>query len=144
MKSAEITDAVLRRMQDFRFVRINYPGGDMVGHTANMEATTIAMEAIDLSLKRLAEKVDKLGGALLVVADHGNAEELLDENGQKKTAHTTNKVPCIIYDNTPNKDKYRVSDIKNPGLANLASTIATMLGQGDYPEGWEQPLIFVL
>ena len=144
MRSAEITDAVLEKMPDYKFIRVNYPGGDMVGHTADIEATIIAMEAIDISLARIAKKADELGGCLIVVADHGNAEELLDENGQKKTAHTTNKVPCIIYDNTPNKDKYRVSDIKNPGLANLASTIATLLGQGDCPEGWEQPLIFVL
>lgn len=144
MKSAEITDAVLRRMQDFRFVRINYPGGDMVGHTANMEATTIAMEAIDLSLKRLAEKVDKLGGALLVVADHGNAEELLDAAGQPKTSHTTNKVPFIIYDNTENREKYRLGDLAEPGLSNVAATIATMLGLNDYPSKWDAPLISVL
>ena len=144
MRSAEITDKVIEKMPDHKFIRINYPGGDMVGHTADMEATIVAMEAIDISLGRIAKKVDELGGCLIVVADHGNAEELLDATGAKKTAHTTNKIPCIIYDNTENKDKYRLNAIKNPGLANIAATVATMLGQEDYPKGWEQPLIFVL
>ena len=144
MRSAEITDKVLRRMKDFGFVRVNYPGGDMVGHTADIDATVIAMEAIDLSLKRLAEEVDKLGGALVIVADHGNAEELLDASGQPKTAHTTNKVPCIIYDNTKNREKYALNDIANLGLSNIAATMAVMLGLNDYPEEWDASLIKVL
>ena len=143
MKSAEITDEVLKRMKDFKFVRINYPGGDMVGHTADMEATVVAMEAIDISLARIAEEVDKLGGVLIVVADHGNAEELLDVDGKPKTAHTTNKVPLIIYDNTVNRGKYKLAAIAKPGLANLAATIAVLLGQ-DYPASWNEPLISVI
>ena len=142
MRSAEITDAVLTRMRDYRFVRINFPGGDMVGHTANIEATIVAMEAIDISLARIAAKVDELGGCLIIVADHGNAEELLDANGEPKTSHTTNRVPCIVYDNTVNRAKYTLSgELINPGLANLAATIATMLGLPDYPRSWSEPLI---
>lgn len=144
MRCAEITDAAVARMKDFRFVRINYPGGDMVGHTANMDATIIAMEAIDLSLKRLAEKVDELHGALLIVSDHGNAEELLDAAGAPKTSHTTNKVPFIIYDNTDNRGKYELSKVANPGLSNLAATVATMLGFNDLPAKWDESLISVL
>ena len=144
MRSAEITDMVLEKMPDYRFVRINYPGGDMVGHTANMEATIVAMEAIDISLARIAEEVDRLGGALIIIADHGNAEELLDENGEKKTSHTTNQVPFIIYDNTTNRDKYKLSDLENPSIASIAATVATMLGQSDYPELWDKSLVTVL
>jgi len=144
MRSAEITDAVIKRMPEFKFVRLNFPGGDMVGHTADMEATIVAMEAIDLSLARIAAKVDELGGALIIVADHGNAEELLDADGAKKTSHTTNKVPCIIYDNTANRGKYQLAQVSEPGLANLAATIATMLGQSDYPAVWAAPLIKVV
>ena len=144
MKCAEITDVAVNRMKDFKFVRINYPGGDMVGHTADMDATILAMEAIDLSLKRLAEKVDELHGALLIVSDHGNAEELFDETGAPKTAHTTNKVPFIIYDNTDNREKYELSGVKEPGLSNLAATVATMLGFNDLPAKWDAPLISVL
>ena len=144
MKTAEITDAAIDKMQDFKFVRINYPGGDMVGHTANMNATIVAMEAIDLSLWRLAKKIDELHGALLIVADHGNAEELLDANGQPKTSHTTNKVPFIIYDNTKNREKYELNSLNEPGLSNVAATIAVMLGENDFPPKWDAPLISVL
>ena len=144
MKCAEITDAAVARMKDFKFVRINYPGGDMVGHTADMDATILAMEAIDLSLKRLAERVDELHGALLIVADHGNAEELFDADGSPKTAHTTNKVPFVIYDNTDNRGRYELSGVKEPGLSNLAATVATMLGFNDLPAKWDAPLISVL
>ncbi len=141
MRSAEITDTVLDNLDKYKFVRINYPGGDMVGHTADMEATIVAMEAIDLSLARIAAKVDELGGALIIVADHGNAEELLDKNGAKKTSHTTNKVPCIIYDNTVNRGKYQLAPVYDPGLANIAATMAVLLGQNDYPESWDTALI---
>lgn len=141
MKSAEITDAVINNLDKYKFVRLNFPGGDMVGHTADMEATIVAMESIDLSLARIAEKVDELHGALLIVADHGNAEELLDSAGKPKTSHTTNKVPFIIYDNTDNREKYALTDKKDLGLKNLAATIATLLGFDDYPEVWNDSII---
>ena len=143
MKSAEITDVVVEKMQDFDFVRVNFPAGDMVGHFADMDSTVIAMEATDLSLARIAKKVDELGGCLIITADHGNAEELADENGVPKTSHTLNNVPFIIYDNTENREKYIINDIKNPGLANITATIATLLGFDDYPESWQKPLIVV-
>ena len=141
MRSAEITDAVLDNLNKYKFVRMNFPGGDMVGHTADMEATIVAMEAIDLSLSRLAEKVDELGGCLIVVADHGNAEELLDAEGNLKTSHTLNKVPCIFYDNTKNRSHYQLAEVTDPGLKNLAATIAILLGLNDYPENWAPSLI---
>lgn len=141
MKCAEITDAVIDNMPNYKFVRLNFPGGDMVGHTADIDATIIAMEAIDLSLKRIAAEVDKLGGVLVIVADHGNAEELFDANGNKKTAHTTNRVPCIIYDNTDNRYAYKDAELSKPGLANLAATIAMLLGYDDIPASWNQSLI---
>ena len=141
MRCAEITDEVLNNLDKYKFVRINYPGGDMVGHTADLEATIVAMESIDLSLNRIMEKVNELGGCLVVVADHGNAEELLDDAGRPKTAHTTNRVPCLICDNTDNRKKYQLSDVTNPGLSNLAATIAILCGISDYPKEWDQPLI---
>ena len=141
MRSAEITDAVIDNLDKYRFVRINYPGGDMVGHTADINATIVAMEAIDLSLKRLYDKVRELGGCLIIVADHGNAEELLDQNGEPKTSHTTNKIPCIICDDTKNRSYYQLNGVSEPGLANLAATIALLFGQSDYPKSWSEPLI---
>ncbi len=144
MRSAEIADAVIQNMPKYKFIRLNFPGGDMVGHTANLEATMTAMEAIDLSLKRIAKKVDELGGVMIIVADHGNAEELLDADGNKKTAHTTNQVPCIFYDNTENKDKYELSNVREPGLSNLAATIATLVGYNEFPSSWSKSLIKVI
>lgn len=141
MKSAEITDAALLAMGKIKFIRLNYPGGDMVGHFGELEPTIAAMEAIDIQLARLATKVDALGGMMLITADHGNAEELLDSKGNPKTAHTTNPVPCIFYDNTKNAKLYKSAGLKNPGLTNVAATIATLLGLPDYPAIWQKPLI---
>ena len=142
MRCAEITDTVLDNLDKYKFVRLNYPGGDMVGHTADMEATIVAMESIDLSLARIAAKVDELGGVLVIVADHGNAEELLDSTGAKKTSHTTNRVPCIIYDNTAERSKYNITG-GNKGISSIAATVAVLLGQNDYPESWDKALIEV-
>ncbi len=143
MKSAEIADIALDAMDKIKFIRLNFPGGDMVGHFGELEPTIAAMEAIDIQLARLAEKVDALGGMMLITADHGNAEELLDKDGQPKTAHTTNPVPCIFYDNTKNAKLYKSANLKDPGLTNVAATIATLLGLPDYPALWRPSLIKV-
>lgn len=140
MRSAEIADKTIEKMDNYKFIRLNFPGGDMVGHSADMEATVIAMEAIDLALGRIAAAVDKLGGALVIVADHGNAEELVDANGNKKTSHTTNRVPFIIYDNSVNRGLYQSTNVPQPGLANLAATLAVMLGL-EPDANWEPSLI---
>lgn len=141
MKSAEITDTVLANLKKYKFIRINYPGGDMVGHFAALEPTIVALEAIDIQLARLAHEVDKLGGILLITADHGNAEELLDKNNKPKTSHTTNQVPCIFYDNTKNAKRYKKASLKDPGLTNVAATVSTLLGLPDYPARWQKSLI---
>ena len=141
MKSAEITDKLLAAIesQKYDFLRINYPGGDMVGHFADMEATITAMEAIDISLKRIVDAVNKLGGITVITADHGNAEELADTDGTPKTSHTTNRVPCIFVDETDNASKYQLSK-GDRGLANLASTIAMLLGE-EPDEAWLPSII---
>lgn len=144
MKSAEIADAVLENLERFKFLRLNFPNGDMVGHYAEMESSIIAIESVDLALSRIAKKVDELGGMMLICADHGNLEEIADENGKPKTSHTLNKVPCIFYDNTENKTKYQPVELENAGLANIASTISLLLGEDNYPEMWCSPLIKVL
>ena len=133
MKCAEITDKLVEAIGSgkYDFLRINYPGGDMVGHFGEMEPTIAAMEAIDISLKRIIEAVNKLGGITVITADHGNAEELLNEDGTPKTAHTTNRVPCIFVDDTENAELYKLSS-DDRGLANLASTITMLLGQEPY------------
>ena len=127
MKAAEITDKLVAAIESekYQFLRINYPGGDMVGHFGEVEPTIAAMEAIDISLKRIIEAVNKLGGVTIITADHGNAEELM-EDGKPKTSHTTNKVPCIFVDDTENAKSYKLTD-GDFGLANLASTITMLL-----------------
>jgi len=141
MKAAETTDRVLEKLNEYDFVRLNYAGGDMVGHFAELEPTITALEAIDIQLTRLAAEVDRLGGVLIVTADHGNAEELVDENGQPKTAHTTNLVPFVIYDNTKNREKYQLKHLEQAGLANVAATVATLLGLDHLPASWQPSLI---
>lgn len=142
MKTAEIADAVLEKINKYKFIRLNFPGGDMVGHFAELESTIIAMESIDLALARIAKKVDELGGMMIITADHGNAEEVADREGNPKTSHTLNKVPCIFYDNTENRNKYRSAGLADAGLTNIASTIATLFGEAqDVPSSWRPPLI---
>lgn len=143
MKAAEITDTALLALDKFQFVRLNYPNGDMVGHFGEMQPTIVAMEAMDVQLRRLAEKVDALGGMMIITADHGNAEEMLDRDGNPRTAHSTNPVPCIFYDNTKNAKRYRAASLKVPGLANVAATLALLLGLPDYPATWQPPLLKV-
>lgn len=142
MKSAEITDTVLENLDKYKFIRLNFPGGDMVGHFAEIEPTISALEAIDIGLARLAKRVDELGGMMIITADHGNAEELIDGRGEAKTSHSKNPVPCIFYDNTQNRDKYVLNGfVSDPGLSNVAATIATLLGLEDFPKTWRESLI---
>lgn len=143
MQATKITDTVLENMENYRFIRINYPNGDMVGHYAELEPGIVAVETVDLQLQRLAKKLDELGGMMLIIADHGNVEELIDKNGGPMTSHTTNPVPCIFYDNTKNRARYRLKSLENPGLANISPTLALLLGldPSALPKSWHPPLI---
>ncbi len=143
MKSAEITDLVIEAVRSgaYPFIRLNYPNGDMVGHTGNREAAIIAAEAVDLCLGRLIKAAAESHGCAMITADHGNLEEMfeLDKKGkimldkktgepQHKTAHTLNMVPFIIFDPEYNNE-YRLRKFAEPaGLANVASTILLFLG----------------
>jgi 2,3-bisphosphoglycerate-independent phosphoglycerate mutase len=154
MKSAEITDVLLMKIKEnkFPFMRVNFPNGDMVGHTGVLESTIIGVESVDIALKRLLAAIDSVGGMAIITADHGNAEEMYelsksgepqkDKNGRisAKTSHTLNPVPCIFYDNTANKDSYEVVERSDYGLANLAATISTLLGVEPL-DCWNQSMI---
>lgn len=143
MKAYEITDKLIDaiKSEKYDFLRVNFPNGDMVGHTGNYEATIIGVEAVDDNLGRIMKAVDEVNGILLVMADHGNAEEmyqLKDKSVKKaKTSHTTNPVPFIIY----GKD---ISDIKikdgDFGLANVASTVTDLFGIEKNPK-WLESII---
>ena len=154
MKSAEITDKLVELISEnkYPFMRVNFPNGDMVGHTGVFESAVIGVESVDIALKRILPAIDAVGGMAIITADHGNAEEMFelakdgtpkaDKDGRikAKTSHTLNKVPCIFYDNTENKDKYEVVDSDSYGLANIAATIADLLGV-EKPDCWESSMI---
>ena len=154
MKCAEITDRLIEEMRSgkYKYLRVNFPNGDMVGHTGSFLATECSMEALDLQLARLLKVVDELHGAALITADHGNADEMyeldkkgqlkLDKNGsaKAKTSHTLNPVPFIIYDNFT-ADKYTVKlGREDFGLSAVAATTVNMLGY-EAPEIWDESMI---
>ncbi len=157
MKCAEITDKLIECLQSgkYKYLRVNFPNGDMVGHTGSLAATRCSMEALDLQLGRILPVVDALGGVALITADHGNADEMYemdkktgmpktDKNGnyKSKTSHTLNPVPCIIYDNTDAKNHYSVKTEGSYGLSNVAATTVNLLGY-KAPEMWDGSIIEV-
>jgi len=153
MKSAEITDKLIEALRSgkYRYLRVNFPNGDMVGHTGNMAATRIGVEAVDIQLKRILDVIDELDGAALITADHGNADEMYEMdkktgdikkdkngNGKAKTSHTLNPVPCFIYDKNNN---YKLkADNGQFGLSNVAATMVNMMGY-EAPEMWDESVI---
>ncbi len=156
MKCAEITDTLIDclRSGKYKCLRVNFPNGDMVGHTGSLAATRCSMEALDLQLGRILPVIDELGGVAVITADHGNADEMfemdkkgqpkVDKNGKmkSKTSHTLNPVPCIIYDNTDAKAGYTVKADGSFGLSNVAATVVNLLGY-EAPEMWDASIIEV-
>ena len=156
MQCALITDKLIEMIRSgrYRAIRCNFPNGDMVGHTGSIEATRIAMEALDLQLARILPVVDEVRGVALITADHGNADEMYEtdkKTGQPKvgkdgkykakTSHTLNRVPFIVYDNFYT-DGYTVKEDENKefGLANVAATAVNFLGY-EAPEMWYTSMI---
>ena len=157
MQCAEITDKMIELIESgkYDYIRVNYPNGDMVGHTGNFAATKISVEALDLQLARLLPVIDKMGGIAIITADHGNADEMYevdkkgnvkyDKNGKPKakTSHTLNRVPCIIYDNTDAKNAYTVKEDTGAfGLSNVAATMVNLMGYAA-PAMWDESVIDV-
>ncbi len=137
MKSAQITDKVIEALdsKEYDFIRINYPNGDMVGHTGLIQSVVTSVESVDLALNRLLPAIDRNNAILLVLADHGNADEMYDKKGQIKTSHSLNPVPFIVY----GKDVELKQD-GHFGLANVAATVADLLEIEPNPV-WEESLI---
>ena len=140
MQAGEITDVVLDSIDNskHKFIRINYPNGDMVGHTGDLLAVEISVEAVDLSVGRLIKAIAKANGVLIVTADHGNADEMYqmkngevalgsDGNPKMKTSHTLNPVPCYIYDPSGSLPLELAAN-QDLGISSLAATIMTCLG----------------
>jgi len=132
MKAYEITEKTIELLKSgkFRFGRLNFPNGDMVGHTGNLQAAIIAVEAVDECVGNLLKVIDELKGIAIITADHGNSDEMYTEKDgvrTPKTAHTLNPVPFVIYDLQYNNE-YQMAEVKNPGLSNMAATILNLLG----------------
>ena len=132
MKAYEITEKTIELLKSgkFRFGRLNFPNGDMVGHTGNLQAAIIAVETVDECVGNLLKVIDELKGIAIITADHGNSDEMYTEKDgvrTPKTAHTLNPVPFVIYDPQYNNE-YQMAEVKNPGLSNMAATILNLLG----------------
>jgi 2,3-bisphosphoglycerate-independent phosphoglycerate mutase len=123
MSAREATEAFLRHWseQDFAFAIINFANADMVGHTGVIPAAVTAVETVDECLGRIVEAVHAKGGACIVTADHGNADEMLEEDGSPDTAHSLNPVPFIV---TAGADALDGEGI----LADVAPTALALLG----------------
>ena len=144
MKAKEITDQTiaLLRSGKYRWGRVNFANGDMVGHTGVMAATITAVETVDACVGRLLQEIEALKGLAIITADHGNADEMFTvKKGVKsiKTAHTLNPVPFVIFDPLY-QGEYAMAAVANAGLANIAATLLNLLGF-EKPEEYDPSLI---
>ena len=146
MKAAEITDSAIEAILEgaWDHIRLNLANGDMVGHTGNLEATRLAVSAVDHCVERLEKAVREAGGVLLVTADHGNADEmwmrakkggvLKSEEGSPvaRTSHTLHPVPAILVDPTGTRT---LSAGQHASIAQIGATVLALLGL-ETPEGY--------
>ena len=123
MSAYEATDAFVERFEadEPAFAIINFANADMVGHTGVIEAAVKAVEAVDECLGRVLETVHAAGGACIVTADHGNADEMLEEDGSPDTAHSLNPVPFVVTSGAEALDGEGI-------LADVAPTALALLG----------------
>ncbi len=132
MKAYEITSTTIELLRSgkYKFGRLNFPNGDMVGHTGVPAAIIESVEAVDECLGKILDVIKELNGIAVVLADHGNADEMYTvKNGKKQvsTAHSLNPVPCAIVDPSYNGE-YEMAKVNTPGLANVAATLLNLLG----------------
>ncbi len=142
MKCAEIADNVIATIEsgEYDFIKLNFPNGDMVGHTGNYEAVICSLEALDLSIGRIQKAVESAGGIMVISADHGNSDDMFEHNKKTgevvykedgspkaKTSHSLNPVPCIIYD-PEGQGEYKATLKEGLGISALAATCIELLG----------------
>lgn len=141
MKSAQITDNLIEIMESgkYNFIRCNFPNGDMVGHTGNIDASIIAVEAVDLAIGRIIKSARKESYTVIITADHGNCDEMLEKDKDGKlrirTAHSLNPVYFILCDSN-----YTLKDKSDFGLANVAPTIAQIFDI-KIPDLWQDSMV---
>ena len=145
MKAQEITDATiaLLRSGEYRYGRINFANGDMVGHTGNLSAAIAAMEAVDYCVQQLIDVIQELDGVLIYTSDHGNADQMFTESetGERipMTSHTLAPVPFVIHD-PQNNEAYDLVPPVDAGLSHIASTTLNLLGYNS-PDDYQPSLI---
>lgn len=125
MSACDVTDAVIEAIdsEQYAFIVVNYANGDMVGHTAVEAAVIKAVETLDTEAGRLMEHAEQAGYSIILTADHGNCEEMIEPTtGEPHTQHTTYPVPCLIVDQA----NWRLSG--NGGLSNIAATVLQLMG----------------
>jgi 2,3-bisphosphoglycerate-independent phosphoglycerate mutase len=159
MKCAEIADRVLEAIVSgsYDFIRLNFPNGDMVGHTGIYQAVVCSMEAMDIQLGRIAKAVEESGGVMVITADHGNSDDMYehdkktgevsrkaDGSPRAKTSHSLNPVPCIIFDPRC-RGEYPAKPGEGSlneglGISSIAATCIQLLGYVP-PEDYDKPVI---
>lgn len=132
MKATEITDKVIEAIESdaYRFIRLNFANGDMVGHTGVEPSIRIAVETVDMCLAKILTAAAKAGAICLITADHGNADCMWTEKDGVRSpmvAHTLNPVPLIIKD-FDGSNQFSMAPREQPGLANVAATLCNLLG----------------
>lgn len=154
MQCALIADRLIAELRagNYRYYRVNFPNGDMVGHTGNLCATICSLEALDLQLGRILQVIDELHGVALITADHGNADEMFEHdkkgaiqhtaNGTPvaKTSHTLNPVPCILHSADETHTWHLKKDSGAFGLSNIAATMVNLMGY-EAPPMWDASLL---
>jgi len=156
MKADEITGEVVKAIEGgkYQFIRLNYPNGDMVGHTGVFSAVIEGVQAVDDGLARLKDAAEKTGAILVISADHGNSDDMYERDKKTgevkrtasgepkpKTAHSLNPVPAIIYD-PAGTARARLAAVADPGISNLAATCIKLLGY-DPPAAYTPSLVEV-
>lgn len=139
MSASQVTDIAIAAVekQIYSLIVINYANPDMVGHTGQIPATIEALEAVDATLGRLLDRIIRVGGTTIIIADHGNAEVMKDDQGNPWTAHTTNPVPFILVEGEKRKILGHGTEValRSDGrLADIAPTILDILRLPQPPE----------
>jgi 2,3-bisphosphoglycerate-independent phosphoglycerate mutase len=134
MSAYEVCDKLLENMSSTDVIVCNFANGDMVGHTGNLEATIKAVETVDKCIGKIYEKAKETNTTLFITADHGNADQVSDDEGKPVTSHTVAPVPFIVTDAS-------LKLASNGKLSNIAPTILKYLGKEIPKEMTEKPLI---